>query len=61
MPPTFLQIYADEVSENLDYLPTWPPDYHVKLGDADVMSPEKCCMLTVMHTKAAGEPKTASK
>jgi hypothetical protein len=37
MLPTFLQTYADEVSENLDYLPTWPPDYDVKLGDVGVL------------------------
>jgi hypothetical protein len=37
VPPTFLQTYAEEVSENLDYLPTWPPDYDVKLGDVGVL------------------------
>ncbi|MBS0157855.1 MAG: hypothetical protein JSS26_04645 [Nitrospira sp.] len=37
MPPTFLQTYADEVSKHLDYLPTWPLDYDVKLGDVGVL------------------------
>jgi hypothetical protein len=35
--PTFLRTYATEVSENLDYLPTWPPDSDVKLGDVGVL------------------------
>ena len=37
MPPRFLQTYADEVSKHLDYLPTWPLDYDVKLGDVGVL------------------------
>jgi hypothetical protein len=37
LPPTFLETYANEVSENLDFLPTWPPDYDVKLGDVGVL------------------------
>lgn len=37
MPPRFLQTYADEVSKHLDYLPTWPLDYDVKLGDVGVI------------------------
>lgn len=37
MPPSFLQTYADEVSEHLDYLPTWPLDYYVKVGDVGVL------------------------
>lgn len=37
MPPSFLKTYADEVSKHLDYLPTWPLDYDVKLGDVGVL------------------------
>lgn len=37
MPPTFLQTYADEVSRQLDFLPTWPLNYDVKLGDVGVL------------------------
>jgi hypothetical protein len=37
MPPKFLQTYANEVSRHLDYLPTWPLDYKVKLGDVGIL------------------------
>lgn len=37
MQPRFLQTYADELSKHLDYLPTWPLDYDVKLGDVGVL------------------------
>lgn len=37
MSPRFLKTYANEVSKHLDYLPTWPLDYDVKLGDVGVL------------------------
>jgi hypothetical protein len=37
MPPKFVETYADEVSKHLDYLPTWPLNYDVKLGDVGVL------------------------
>ena len=37
MTPKFVQTYTDEVSKQLDYLPTWPLSYDVRLGDVGVL------------------------
>ena len=37
MASSFIQTYANAVSHQLDFLPTWPLDYDVKLGDVGVL------------------------
>ncbi len=37
MLPGFLKTYADEVKHHLDFLPTWPLSYDVKLGDVGIL------------------------
>lgn len=37
MAASFVETYASAVSQQLDFLPTWPLDYDVKLGDVGVL------------------------
>lgn len=37
MASSYLKTYANTVNKQLDFLPTWPLDYYVKLGDVGVL------------------------
>jgi hypothetical protein len=57
MPRNFLETYAQEVSEHLDYLVNWPINNAVQLGDIGVISNGIFKRLSTLETKGIGVPK----